>query len=523
MKHKKYKLLVLESLALSSILFTNSLTINHRSIVSYNTYNEGNTTNLVLNKILSDNELKQEIPHMFNYASNGNYFDISSYEDKNNPDYITEGLYSREDEDGTTYYYRGDVDNNNFVFGAYDEDYYVYYSPIVNLDRYYQSIESCQEDGNSRCTPVKLASAGDKMYWKIVRINGDSSIRLIYNGPGLNDLKLGAVEVSFNEEEISGVVGAVPYNLNFNYPKYTGYTYDNGTDSFIKKEVDTWYNNTLGKNNDYDQYVILGRFCSDSSGYNYDGRGNFASYDRLGQRNYDSVKDNTPTFICPETTESYGGSYKLKAGLITADELVFAGESLDVLGNSYLNSGKNGDSYWTMTPFRFDDSDGGYVFTDNGSLSYYEGSINDYYALRPVINIKTEGMTLVGEGTSDNPYYLEKVENNNYEGVITIEEGSSSDIPPAFQEDVPLNIDITWTSDDESISKIEDNKILGLKEGQTIIRGVSSDGLTNYLIRVTVIKNPVTMSNIYLVMGITLILGLATITYGVYRKKREEV
>ena len=35
------------------------------------------------------------------------------------------------------------------------------------------------------CTPVKLASAGDKMYWKIVRVNGDGSLRLIYNGTKL--------------------------------------------------------------------------------------------------------------------------------------------------------------------------------------------------------------------------------------------------------------------------------------------------------------------------------------------------
>ena len=51
--------------------------------------------------------------------------------------------------------------------------------------------------------------------------------------------------------------------------KYTGYTYDrdtNETDSFIKKEVDTWYENALG-DTIYDSNVTGGRFCSDSSGY----------------------------------------------------------------------------------------------------------------------------------------------------------------------------------------------------------------------------------------------------------------
>ena len=148
----------------------------------------------------------------------------------------------------------------------------------------------------------------------------------------------------------------VPYNLNQSNPKYTGYTYDNGTDSFIKKEVDTWYNNTLGSNSEYDKYVILGRYCSDSSDYIFiesKRYGDFASSDRLGQRDSGFTKDNAPTFACPNTNESYGGSYKLKAGLITADELVFAGESLGVFGNSYLNPGQDGTSYWTMTPYFF--------------------------------------------------------------------------------------------------------------------------------------------------------------------------
>ena len=72
---------------------------------------------------------------MFNYASNGMQYRASEA----NPDYITNGLYSSSDEDGITYYYRGDIDNNNLVFGTYDEDYYVYGSKEV----YYQTKESC--------------------------------------------------------------------------------------------------------------------------------------------------------------------------------------------------------------------------------------------------------------------------------------------------------------------------------------------------------------------------------------------
>ena len=121
---------------------------------------------------------------MFNYASNGMQYRVS----ETNPDYITNGLYSSSDEDGTTYYYRGDIDNNNFGFGEYTEDYYVYGNIKGDDFRYYQSMESCKEaeDDDTFCVKTKLFSAGEKMYWKIVRVNGDGSLRLIYNGPGLD-------------------------------------------------------------------------------------------------------------------------------------------------------------------------------------------------------------------------------------------------------------------------------------------------------------------------------------------------
>ena len=516
---KKRKLMLI-AILLITILNINYLGFSEKKIVITNkSYKIGNDSNLVLNKILSDNELKTEIPKMFNYASNGNYFDYTNWEMLNNPKYITEGLYSNKDEDGTTYYYRGDIDNNNLVFGAYDEDYYVYYYVDENLTRdrdyYFQTLESCQEAEftEAYCQPIKLASKGDKMYWKIVRVNGDGSIRLIYNGPGINSRHLGYTgPMSFSDKEISGVIGGSPYNLETDDPKYMGYTYDNGIDSFVKNEVDTWYDNTLGSNPDYDKYVILGRFCSDSSGFNLDGNEHFASYYRLGQVVSDFINDNAPTFSCPNTSESYGGSYRLKVGLITADEIVFAGENDNTLGNSYLNPGEDGTPYFTMTPI------GGKDIWQTYASYLSSVNFNEASGIRPVINVSTEGMTLVGDGTIDNPYVLKEVENNNYKGKVTIEEGSSVDDYSAFIEEIDLSGKFTWTSEDNSIAKIENGKILGLKEGITTIKIVKEDG-TTYEIEVTVIKNPKTNSMIYVGIGIILILILSTVLYSVYRIK----
>ena len=363
-------------------------------------------------QILANNEVKEGPVDMFNYASNGSY--ISSFDPEEGPQYgsepsqVTNGLYSMNDEDGVSYYYRGAVTNNNVQFGEYASDYYVY----ENNGLYYQSLESCREANvgyEDERTQVKLASQGDKMYWKIVRVNGDGSLRLIYNGTSANPDNSDLVN--------SFAVGKIPYNLESNDPKYTGYTYDNGTDSFIKKEVDTWYKNTLGSSI-YDSKVIGGRFCSDSSGYK-----NASEYDvseamfgdltdvymyssmgdRLANFQKNSPGNNAPTLSCPATEETYGGSYRLKAGLITADELTLAGESSYVVGNSYLNPGDSQMWYWSMTPAVFN-------FGDARVWDEFEVLDRDYvyigFAVRPVINVTTDDGFTSGDGTASSPYKI---------------------------------------------------------------------------------------------------------------------
>ena len=467
---KKCKKIILLLLFILTLNVNNLGMIDKKVVVTSKEYKEGNTRNLVLNKILSDNELQEEKENMFNYASNGSY--ISSVDPEtglqygNNPSQVTNGLYSMEDEDGISYYYRGNIDNNNIQFGEYESDYYVY---GIN-ENYFQTKESCMSVSANEewCQPLKLASTGDKMYWKIVRVNGDGSLRLIYNGTSTNSIN--------NDLASSYAVGYSTYNFEKNNPKYAGYTYDrdtNETNSFIKKEVDAWYSNTLGSSS-YDSKVIEGRFCSDSSGYKMVGNYNFrnvyyyifSSYDRLGQANNNFAKPNSPTLKCPSTTESYGGSYRLKAGLITADELVLAGESASVVGNSYLSLGESEMYYWSMTPAAFINYS---VNIWNESELLIFDIPNNSYAIRPVINVSVENTTLKGEGTKDNPYVLEEVNANSHRGVITIEEGSSEDVNIAFREELDLS-KVTWTSEDESIAIIENGKIRGLKEGQTIIQ-----------------------------------------------------
>ncbi len=491
-----------------------------KSIVSYKTYKEGNSNSQMARKILSDNILQEEKENMFNYASNGDILtDPYEMTTENHPEYVTNGLYSAEDEDGTSYYFRGNVNNNYVQFGEYTEDYYVY----AYGSGYFQSLEACKEYNNScsESNRFKFASKGDKMYWRIVRVNGDGSLRLIYNGTSVNP--------NYEDKMNSYLVGVSLYNINGEDPKYAGYTYDNGTDSFIKREVDTWYSNALG-NTEYDSKVAKGRFCSDSSGY-IEGSmlGNvFASVDRLGQVVNNFAKPNAPTLKCPSTAESYGGSYNLKAGLITADEMVFTGETFYTYSDSYLGlhimsrfSTFRYD-FWSMTPASYENrqlvAEAEQKVTSS-VWNYYESIFMDRVmtnrGVRPVINL-TKDTVIDGDGTSDNPYVV--VEPNRYNGVITIEVNDNTDLLNAF-DNINILEGVTWTSEDSSIAIVENGKIVGLRDGQTIIRGVSSDGLTIYEIKVTVLKNPVTMSSIYVIIGLGIIIGLGTVLYLYYRKK----
>ena len=356
-------------------------------------------------QLLANNEVKEEKENMFNYTSNGTYIDnYNDWNELTNPDYVTNGLYSMKDEDGVSYYFRGSNVNNFVQFGTYTQDYYVYrYDDIdfVTLDscQYYNS--SCSESNR-----ILKYNAGTPMYWRIVRVNGDGSLRLIYNG----------TSTSATGQYL--MIGNSAYNKNRDNPKYTGYTYDrdsNETDSIAKRDIEAWYNEVLAGTT-YDNKITSGRFCSDSSGYKlaseYGNQGYsdvtylYASSDRLDQASGTTAyaKPNAPALKCPSTTESYGGSYKLKVGLITADELVLSGmvPFMGTYTDSYLTSDWY---YWSMSPAYFDFGRA-YTWGTVGDLNY-DYVINGAGGLRPVINLTTDNGFASGSGTSSDTYVLQ--------------------------------------------------------------------------------------------------------------------
>ncbi len=116
-----------------------------------------------------------------------------------------------------------------------------------------------------------------------------------------------------------------------------------------------------------------------------------------------------PTFECSNSSDLYttGGSdkgnfaLKYPIGLITADEIAYAGGVYGVVNsNYYLNTGI---SYWTMTPYNF--SNYAYVLLTYSSGGIGSNKVDSTLGVRPVINLKAD-VQLVGSGTTSDPYVV---------------------------------------------------------------------------------------------------------------------
>ena len=254
-------------------------------------------------------------------------------------------------------------------------------------------------------------SSGQPLYWRIVRINGDGSIRLIYNGTSTSQT---GNSTMINTSKV--------FNSSYNNNMYVGYMYQSGqvhglkTNSSIKKTLDNWYLSNLADDAEY----IDGNagFCGDRTPYSGSGTGtsstDYAAYNRL-------VKSKNPSFKCTDSQDLYttpgsskgNGALKVTPsdndrtatpiGLITADEVAYAGGVYGSNNTSYYLY--NNAYYWTMSPSYYR-SDGAYVFYVWSDGSLYESRVGYTFGVRPVINLKANVTILSGDGSSLNPYKI---------------------------------------------------------------------------------------------------------------------
>ena len=125
----------------------------------------------------------------------------------------------------------------------------------------------------------------------------------------------------------------------------------------------------------------------------------FGAYNRL-------VTKKEPTLTCPENKTDFGGSYNMKVGLITADEIALAGGLFNVNNpNYYLN---NGENYYTMTPLEYY-SYQAYLTSVNSSGAMVPTTAVNEIGVRPTIVLNKE-VTISGSGTINDPYTIDEQE-----------------------------------------------------------------------------------------------------------------
>ena len=242
-------------------------------------------------------------------------------------------------------------------------------------------------------------------YWRIVRINEDGSIRLIYNGTGTGTTGT------------STQIQTSAFNSSYNNNMYVGYMYQRNqvhgltTDSTIKIELDEWYEENLQSH--ADKISTEAGFCGDRTPYTNTsettsggGTGTkltyYAGYIRL-------ITNKQPSFECSNSSDLYttsGSSQGNKSltypiGLISADEVAYAGGVYFTNNTSYYLY--TGQGYWTMSPRYFIGSNASVFIVYDGDLN--DGYVNVAFGVRPVVNLKAD-VTITGEGTSSNPYTI---------------------------------------------------------------------------------------------------------------------
>ncbi len=235
-------------------------------------------------------------------------------------------------------------------------------------------------------------SSGQSLYWRIIRINGDGSIRMIYQGTGFNttgtgtQIRTGAFNSSPDNKTDVGLV----------YDRSTQHGY--GTNSTIMNTLNTWYNNNLASDEaDYIDTDV--GFCSDrntASGYNYtDNSFRYAAYDRLNGNA--SLQCDSEDILSKDN-----GRLQNPIGLVTSDEVVLTGITFSTANaGSYLYTGQG---YWTMSPYDYDSGARVFYVNSSGLLTYGNAAVRTN-GVRPVINLRSD-VQLTGSGTTSDPFKL---------------------------------------------------------------------------------------------------------------------
>ncbi len=286
--------------------------------------------------------------------------------------------------------------------------------------------------------------------WRIVRINGDGSVRLLLNASAgtstynskINDnayigYMYGLTGTTTDENRCLMLVENEVVNKISEYTTKEICEKNNGTwtttayeathanikNSTIKEYNDNWYLTNIEEKG-YSSYIADTLFCNDKTPYAYgDGTNNskttyYRFYDRFAvwktTYNIDfkcptKIDNDYSVFTVNVNTISdivkTNGKLTYSVGLLSADEAISAGtfyhkDSTDI--KTYI---KNGYWYYLMTPSSNSIEKGIRIPVITGFGGSGDDNGNAKYNVVPVINLKKD-INVTGDGTKDNPYII---------------------------------------------------------------------------------------------------------------------
>ena len=333
---------------------------------------------------------------------------------------------------GISYYYRGNITNNYVKFGKWSSNSpsvvygYSTDNPSSNSTYLmeYDSLKECESASSFNKHCIEVSKANKDMYWRIVRINGDGSIRLVYDGTSIH---------SNSESNIDRYVGLSIFNKNNDDNAYLGYMYGNvGSSSYIethknindsvmKKYLDNWYILNI-RDTSNNKYIADSGFCDDRSIGEYNPNG----YSNLGYgKNITSYRGDYGAWSAPEDTNNAKMTFKCvnkndfftvdnnvgnqdlsySIGLLNKDEVILAGlANLGEKSNNYLYSAED-TIFWLMSPRIYSEKRSALInCVWRTSLSCFSEP-NTKLGVKLVINLKP-GSLKSGDGTASSPYLL---------------------------------------------------------------------------------------------------------------------
>ena len=303
------------------------------------------------------------------------------------------------DDYGTSYYFRGNVQNN-----------------------YVQFADKC---------------------WRIVRVDGNGNIKLWLWNNANNCTANSVPKSAFNiNREHNAYIGFMYGNVEsdkFSTEDKNG-VHDNIYDSDVLHNLKDWYDTTFETNDEdnptkYTNLLADVIWCSDKSIYSGLGLAKlstkYGAYERISLSQKPSLKcpdagNNNKISKYTAAENKYGNSmlktkientdpivYKYyKTGLITADEVAFAGSNN--LDKNILNYLYTGEWYWTMSPIDYHGHYARvYLYSNNGILTIkdnvsYSNKFHPAIALNYDIQATYDKTDLENNpaGSVNNPYVI---------------------------------------------------------------------------------------------------------------------